>query len=219
MKLLHKGYVVAPVLSASWLVCLSLSVCILLSFFTGEVYKADLILAIWLGLGYGFIFLISENTYRRYKVSILLLSALVLTLYGPLENTSKLVETEYQIGANALTSLCFTLAVWKTLSFLPIYSLTRHEFEDTLIRFLTGFGYLFFTAIVAIPFYVMIMTSLKNQSELLFNPLDFSIDFSKGSDLFRSYFELFSTFNFGNYLAVSFVVSTLTVIITLLFYS
>ena len=76
---------------------------------------------------------------------------------------------------------------------------------------------MFFTAIVAIPFYVMILTSLKNQSELLFNPLDFSIDFSKGLDLFRSYFELFSTFNFGNYLAISFVVSSLTVLITLLF--
>ena len=215
--MLRKGYLVAPVLAALWLVSLSISVCILLSFFTAEVYKADLIFAIWVGFGYGLIFLILENTLRRYKVSILIASALVLTFYGPLENTSNLLEIEYNISANALTSLCFTLAVWKNLRLLPIYSLTRYEFEDTLIRFLTGFGYLFFTAIVAIPFYVMILTSLKNQSELLFNPLDFSIDFSKGLDLFRSYFELFSTFNFGNYLAISFVVSALTVLITLLF--
>ncbi len=215
--MLLKGYVVVPVLAALWLVSLSISVCILLSFITGEVYKADLIFAIWVGLVYGLIFLISENTFRRHKFSILIASALVLTLYGPLENTSKLLEIEYHVSANALTSLCFNLAVWKTLRFLPIYSLTRHEFEDTLIRFLTGFGYLFFTAIVAIPFYVMILTSLKNQSELLFNPLDFSIDFSKGLDLFRSYFELFTIFNFGNYLIISFVVSSLTVLITLLF--
>ncbi len=68
---------------------------------------------------------------------------------------------------------------------------TRHAIEDAVIRFLTGFGYIFFTAIVAIPFYVMVMTSLKSQSELLKNPLDFSIDLSKGWDLFRSYVELF----------------------------
>ena len=33
-----------------------------------------------------------------------------------------------------------------------------------------------FVLIVAIPFYVMVMTSLKNQQSLLLNPLDFSID-------------------------------------------
>ena len=96
--MLRKGYLVAPVLAALWLVSLSISVCILLSFFTGEVYKADLIFAIWVGFGYGLIFLISENTYRRYKVSIILISALVLTLYGPLENTSKLLEIEYHVA-------------------------------------------------------------------------------------------------------------------------
>ena len=58
--------------------------------------------------------------------------------------------------------------------------MNRHEFEAAVIRFLTGFGYIFFTAIVLIPFYVMVMTSLKNQSELIQNPLDFSIDLSPG---------------------------------------
>jgi len=61
------------------------------------------------------------------------------------------------------------------------------------------------------------MTSLKSQQALLKNPLDFSVDFSRGWDLFRSYFELFEQFNFGNYLWTSFYVSVLTVIITLLF--
>ena len=79
---------------------------------------------------------------------------------------------------------------------LPFGRATRHEFEDAVIRFLTGFGYVFFTAIVAIPFYVMVMTSLKNQAELLQNPLDFTIDLSKGWGLFRSYEELFTDFNF-----------------------
>ncbi len=52
--------------------------------------------------------------------------------------------------------------------------INRHIFEAAVIRFCTGFGYIFFTAIVLIPFYVMVLTSLKNQSELIQNPLDFS---------------------------------------------
>ncbi len=97
-------------------------------------------------------------------------------------------------------------------------ALTRHEFEEAVIRFLTGFGYIFFTAIVAIPpFYVMVMTSLKSQQALLQNPLDFTLELSKGWDLFRSYVELFRDFNFGTYLWTSFVVSVMTVAITLAF--
>jgi multiple sugar transport system permease protein len=99
----------------------------------------------------------------------------------------------------------------------PRGALDRHEWEGAVIRFLTGFGYIFFTAAVAIPFYVMVMTSLKTQGELIANPLDFSIDFSRGWGLFRSYEELFSDFNFGRYMWTSFYVSVLTVLITLLF--
>ena len=86
-----------------------------------------------------------------------------------------------------------------------------------MIRFLTGFGYIFFTAIVAIPFWVMLMTSFKNRAELTANPLDFSIDLAKGWDLFRSYEELFTQFNFGTYLLNSFFISVVTVAVTLAF--
>ena len=96
-------------------------------------------------------------------------------------------------------------------------ALNRHEFEGAVIRFLTGFGYIFFTAIVFIPFYVMVVTSLKNQSELIQNPLDFSVDLSRGTELLRSYEELFTQFNFGTYLFNSFFISVLTVFITLVF--
>ena len=61
----------------------------------------------------------------------------------------------------------------------------------------------------------MVMTSLKNQAELLQNPLDFSIDFSQGWGLFRSYRELFADFNFGTYLWTSFYVSVITELLTL----
>jgi multiple sugar transport system permease protein len=99
----------------------------------------------------------------------------------------------------------------------PKGALTRHEWEEAVIRFLTGFGYIFFTAAVAVPFYVMVMTSLKSQGELIANPLDFSIDLSRGWELFRSYRELMTDFNFGRYMWTSFYVSVLTVLITLAF--
>jgi multiple sugar transport system permease protein len=136
---------------------------------------------------------------------------------GPIESSSKFLDIPHQVLINGPISVLFLLVLSKTLKDIPASALSRHEFEDCLARFLTGFGYIFFTAIVIIPFYVMLLTSLKNQSELLFNPLDFSLDFSKGISLFRSYFELFSQFNFGNYLGVSFFVSVLTVVITLVF--
>ena len=62
------------------------------------------------------------------------------------------------------------------------------------------------------------MTSLKNQQSLILNPLDLSLDFSNGfSNLFISYIELFKNYNFHIFLINSFLVSIVTVLITLLF--
>ena len=64
----------------------------------------------------------------------------------------------------------------------------------------------------------MIMTSLKNQQSLILNPLDLSLDFSNGfNNLFVSYIELFKNYNFHIFLINSFLVSIVTVLITLLF--
>jgi multiple sugar transport system permease protein len=120
------------------------------------------------------------------------------------------------VGAVAAAGFA-AFGLWIMLNDVALNGNNRHVFEAAVIRFLTGFGYIFFTAIVVIPFYVMVLTSLKNQAELIQNPLDFSIDLSKGTDLFRSYNELFMEFDFGTYLFNSFAISVLTVIITLLF--
>ncbi len=96
--------------------------------------------------------------------------------------------------------------------------LSRYEFEVILVRVLRGLGFIMFTIIIALPFYVMIMTSLKSQAFLIQNPLDFSLDLSQGiGGLTSSYFELFQNFRFGRYLLVSAVVSISTVVLTLLF--
>jgi len=83
----------------------------------------------------------------------------------------------------------------------------RYNVEVICLRFLKG-----------LPFFVMVMMSLKNQQLLLSNPLDFSLNFEQGARaLFRSYIELFSEYHFGAYLMNSAMVSVATVAITLFF--
>lgn len=94
----------------------------------------------------------------------------------------------------------------------------RYNIEVICLRFLKGFGLVAFTIAVALPFFVMVMMSLKNQQLLLSNPLDFSINFAQGAEaLFRSYIELFTQYHFGSYLMNSAMVSIATVFITLFF--
>ena len=217
MKFFRKGYLLAPVLGAFWMLILATSVSIIMSFSTGGAFKPDLFYSLFLGTLYGLVFINYKNWARNTGIAVFGVILILSTLYGPIELSPKFMDIRHQIWINGPIPILFLLVLSKTLKDIPASSLSRHEFEDCLARFLTGFGYIFFTAIVIIPFYVMLLTSLKNQSELLLNPLDFSLDFSKGIGLFRSYFELFSQFNFGNYLGVSFFVSVLTVVITLVF--
>ena len=94
----------------------------------------------------------------------------------------------------------------------------RYLIEVLIIRLLKGLALVLFTVFVALPFYVMVMTSLKSQQKLLANPLDFSIDFGQGfAPLFRSYIELFTQFHFGTFLLNSAIVSVITVVLTLAF--
>ncbi len=81
---------------------------------------------------------------------------------------------------------------------------------------IAGFLALFLRGPVAVTASAM-LTSLKSQQALLKNPLDFSIDLSRGWGLFRSYTELFRDFHFGSYMWTSFIVAVLTVLITLAF--
>ena len=114
---------------------------------------------------------------------------------GPILIGEGVGEIASGLGALGL-ALLFVWSTERIIGDLPSGALTRHEFEAAVIRFLTAFGYVFFTAIILIPFYVMVMTSLKNQAELMANPLDFSIDLSQGWELLRSYRELLTEFSF-----------------------
>ena len=90
--------------------------------------------------------------------------------------------------------------------------------EKIIFDFITLFGIVFFAFVILFPFYIMLVTSFKTQIALLVNPLDFSLDFSKSlTELFKSYFVIFETYNFSRYILISSAVSIGTVIVTLLF--
>ena len=216
MKMLRHGYVTAPLIGVLWAFVVAITVSVVMSFATGQSFRPAF--PGWLIIGLVMAIAILHGPNKRAVLIGATLLALA-SMFTPF--TSIIIGDTVGLGIKLLTGLSFgvftTLGLQNMLTEVTPEKLTRHAFEDAVIRFLTGFGYVVFTAAVFIPFYVMVMTSLKSQQALLQNPLDFSIDFSKGTDLFRSYIELFADFNFGTYLWTSFYVSVLTVLITLLF--
>ncbi len=213
MSALRFGYITGPVIGALWCFIIATTVAVTMSFATGDPYRPSLLLSLLLGALAG-----GATLYGRMPVlgAGVAMTLLGLVGFGPMISGENAGFLGQLIGHAAVGGFTM-LGLHVMLEECELGSLTRHEFEEAVIRFLTGFGYIFFTAIVLIPFYVMVMTSLKNQSELLQNPLDFSLDLSKGWDLLRSYTELFADFNFGIYLGNSFLISVITVFITLAF--
>jgi multiple sugar transport system permease protein len=210
---LRHGFAAGALLGALWLVTLSVTVAVAMSFATGGAFRPDLLWSALWGAATG-VALVATGPGFAWAAGLGLAGLTALGLLPPMHAEAGLVPTV--VGA-ALLGLGLALALERTLAGLVPGPNDRHAFEHAVIRFLTGFGYIFFTAIVAIPFWVMLMTSFKNRAELVANPLDFSVDLSRGRDLLRSYEELFTQFNFGTYLLNSFGISVVTVFVTLLF--
>ncbi len=124
----------------------------------------------------------------------------------------------YQIIALILWGAITAISIRNCVDGYQPGSTKRYHMELLLIRVLKGLAFVFFTIVVVLPFYVMLMTSFKSQQSLLANPLDFSIDIGQGIDvLLRSYIELFTQYHFGSFLMNTALVSVCTVFITLLF--
>ena len=199
-----------------WALTMSIVVSVVLSFISGFPLKPNILIVISLGGIAGIVILSSVKSTTILLLMItssILLNALT---YGPI-TTGQDISYLLNYFSQALFATSTVLPLTKILSGLSINDPGRHEIEAAFIKFSSGFGLIFFTMIVLIPFYVMVMTSLKTQQELLLNPLDFSIDLSKGLLLFRSYSELFQDFGFARYLWTSFYVSIVTVLVTLAF--
>ena len=117
-----------------------------------------------------------------------------------------------------LTSFFIWVSLNHSLYNLSPGKLSKHDIESFLLKFMWGIGLIILILITLIPFYIMIVTSLKNQQSLILNPLDLSVNLNTDfKTLFNSYIELFTNFNFHLFLINSFVVSCTTVIITLFF--
>tara|TARA_B100000579_G_C22757614_1_gene817249 strand:+ start:147 stop:1313 length:1167 start_codon:yes stop_codon:yes gene_type:complete len=199
-----------------WSIAISVLVSVVMSFLTGMAFKPNLTNSAALGVIAGLLFL----HFKSKSIIILFTIFACFLLEFPDKEIIWISEdaTRLQkILTYTIYSMVLVLPLATMLKGLEPGKVDRFDFETSIIRFLTGVGFIIFTVAVFIPFYVMIMTSLKSQQELLLNPLNFGIDFSKGLGLFRSYYELFTDFNFGTYLWTSLFVSVLTVIITLAF--
>ena len=209
-------FLTALTLGTLWALTMSIVVSVVLSFISGFPLKPNILIVISLGGIAGIVILRSEKFTTILLLMItssILLNALT---YGPI-TTGQDISYLLNYFSQALFAISTVLPLAKILSGLSIHDPGRHEIEAAFIKFSSGFGLIFFTLIVLIRFYVMVMTSLKTQQELLLNPLDFSIDLSKGLLLFRSYSELFQDFGFARYLWTSFYVSIVTVLVTLAF--
>jgi multiple sugar transport system permease protein len=213
---LRQGRIVGPQIAVLWAYVIAVTVSVLLSFTTGGAFRPGLTGAVLIGVAVGFGGVSGLRGWALTGLAVALAVGLGFTPVGVIRFGAE-TATGLKLLAGVMFGLGTGLPVARMLEGCPAGGLNRHEFEAAWIRFLTGFGYVFFTAIVAIPFYVMVMTSLKSQGELIANPLDFTIDLSRGWGLFRSYVELFRDFNFGRYLWTSLYVSILTVLITLAF--
>jgi len=215
MNIRH-GVATAVLIGLIWTIVAATTMSVCLSFATGESYKPWLPGCISTGVLAGLLGLYIKNKNLLGLTAIGLLVLVTWFTIGPISEPSE-AGTLAHLATGMALGLVIMVPVHHMLADVHPEWLTRHVFEASIIRLLTGTGYIFFTAIVIIPFYVMVMTSLKSQQALMQNPLDFSIDFAIGTQVFRSYVELFEQFNFGSYLWTSFYVSVLTVLITLLF--
>ena len=216
MSALRRGAITAPILGALWAVVVCTTVAVAISFATGEAIRPTLLWSLLYGAVAGWVVLRVRAPWMSIAAALAALVPLALAGVGPLAMGDGMGGFE-RTAAAALAAAGTLGPLHVILDGVAPGPLTRHEFEAAVIRLLTAIGYVVFTALVLIPFYVMVMTSLKSQQALLQNPLDFSLDLEKGWGLFRSYHELVRDFDFASYMWTSFYVSLLTVLITLLF--
>ena len=203
---------------AVWMVLVSLLAMLVTGLVMVPAIGASAIVGAVLGLIYTMVPIAKRH--RQSYILLTILTALILSLLTGFQPFGLAVE-------EALIKQVITLIIWASLVVTSInlgfsgYQTggeKRYRIEVLIIRFLKGMGLLLFTVFVALPFYVMVMTSLKSQQSLLRNPLDFSIDFSSGlHTLFRSYIELFTDYHFATFLVNSSIVSVVTVVVTLCF--
>ena len=210
----------APLVGAIWGAVWMIVVGVLLMLVSGITTAPAVGWAALLGAIYGLVLILRVG---RLALVPWVISAAVLAV--ALAIVTSAAPFGVSLGQAAVSQFV-ALALWAGLTGLSAArcldgyesgSTSRYRLEVLLIRVSKGLAFVVFTIAVALPFYVMVMTSLKSQQSLLRNPLDFSIEWERGAGLFRSYVELFTDYGFGTFLLNSTIVSVVTVIVTLLF--
>ncbi len=214
------GIFCAILSGSSWGIFWQIILTILGILTTGLQLSLDIAPSLFSGALIGFIYIIYQK-YIQLKQHIIFVIITTLLIYGVTLGDPYYGENEnifIELILVLVTSIFIWISVYLTLKNISIGKLSRYQSEKFYIRLLWGLGLITLILITLIPFYIMVMTSLKNQQSLILNPLDLSLDFSNGfSNLFISYIELFKNYNFHIFLANSFFVSIVTVFITLLF--
>ena len=160
-----------------------------------------------------------KDTPISFGISLIALTIVFWSLSGFRPFGAALTEFPVSTLIGSLAMIGFSAkGLQLVMRDVPASRMDRHYLELLTIRVLRAFGYVFFVAVVFFPFYVMVISSLKPQSELVQKPLDYSLDWSEGwIALFRGYRDLFVLYEFGGYIATSALVSVVTVALTLCF--
>ena len=211
----------AAIAGGMWTILWQIFVTVLLIISTGNGVPLQLGPAVMAGIIVGFLAVIYRPQVRvlRHSVGIL---AMIILLFAFGGGKAFIPHGLFSNWQSAFGLVVISLISWfcleATINDLSPKLQKRYAIEQFYLRLLWGLGLFMFIIAVLIPFYIMVLTSLKGQQSLLINPLDLSIDFTLSiSELFRSYIELFSEYNFGTLLLNSTIVSFVTVLVTLFF--
>jgi multiple sugar transport system permease protein len=204
---------------ALWAMIFSVVISIFSMLVTGETIVPDVGSAL-VGGAVGAAFYLLTPLGKREELWIPVSAAVAFAVFWLMQKFTGVaaVPTTVQVLTWVGTFLVSAVSWHLCFHDMRAHSQGRYQLEVIFIRVMKGIGFVFFTIVVALPFYVMLMTSVKSQQSLLANPLDLSINiWEDPKKLFRSYIELFTDYRFGLFLLNSAMVSVATVIITLLF--
>ena len=211
----------AAIAGGVWTILWQIFVTVLLIISTGNGVPLQLGPAVMAGMIVGFLAVIyrPQVSVLRHSVGILAMIILLFAFGGGKTFIPHGLLSNWQSAFGLVViSIISWFCLEATINDLSPKLQKRYAIEQFYLRLLWGLGLFMFIIAVLIPFYIMVLTSLKGQQSLLINPLDLSIDFTLSiSELFRSYIELFSEYNFGTLLLNSTIVSFVTVLVTLFF--
>ena len=211
----------AAIAGGVWTILWQISVTVLMIISTGKGVPLQLGPAVMAGIIVGFLAVIyrPQVSMLRHSVGILAMIILLFAFGGGKTFIPHGLLSNWQSAFGLVViSIISWFCLEATINDLSPKLQKRYAIEQFYLRLLWGLGLFMFIIAVLIPFYIMVLTSLKGQQSLLINPLDLSIDFTLSiSELFRSYIELFSEYNFGTLLLNSTIVSFVTVLVTLFF--